>query len=96
MHFGDKLENFTDTAAVICNVDLVISVDTSVAHLAGALAKPVWILLPFVADWRWLLQREESPWYPTARLIRQTSPRNWSDVIGRVVVELRQLLAGSA
>jgi hypothetical protein len=91
-HFGDKLDTFTDTAAVISNLDLVISVDTSLAHLAGALAKPVWILLPLVPDWRWLLHREESPWYPTARLFRQSSPGGWSDVISRVVVELDKLL----
>ena len=71
LHFGDALKDFSDTAALISNLDLVISVDTSVAHLAGALAKPVWVLLPFIPDWRWLLDRADSPWYPTARLFRQ-------------------------
>jgi Tfp pilus assembly protein PilF len=92
VHFADELKTFSDTAGVISKLDLVISVDTSVAHLAGALAKPVWILLPFVSDWRWLLDREDSPWYPTARLFRQTAPGDWSDVISRVADELDGLL----
>jgi tetratricopeptide (TPR) repeat protein len=94
VHLGDKLNTFADTAAVIANLDLVISVDTSVAHLAGALAKPVWILLPFLPDFRWLLDREDSPWYPTARLFRQQAPGDWSGVISRVVVELEKAIAG--
>jgi hypothetical protein len=61
---SDELKDFSDTAALISNLDLVISVDTSVVHLAGALAKPVWVLSPFIPDWRWLLDREDSPWYP--------------------------------
>jgi tetratricopeptide (TPR) repeat protein len=92
LNFADALETFADTAAVIANLDLVISVDTSVAHLAGALAKPVWVLLPFVPDFRWLLDREDSPWYPTARLFRQDSPGDWPGVIRRVVIELEKLL----
>jgi tetratricopeptide (TPR) repeat protein len=80
---GPSLKNFADTAAVISQLDLVISVDTSVAHLAGALGKPVWILLPFIPDWRWLLDREDSPWYPTARLFRQDESRAWPSVIER-------------
>jgi tetratricopeptide (TPR) repeat protein len=93
VHFGDELKTFADTAAVIANLDLVISVDTSVAHLAGALAKPVWVLLPFLPDFRWLLDREDSPWYPTARLFRQHAPDNWSGVISRVVIELGKAIA---
>jgi tetratricopeptide (TPR) repeat protein len=89
-HFGD----FTDTAATITQVDLVISVDTSVAHLAGALGKPVWILLPFCPDWRWLLDREDSPWYPSARLFRQPHIDDWDSVIEQVRREL-SLLADS-
>jgi tetratricopeptide (TPR) repeat protein len=73
VYFGEDLHNFFDTAALIENLDLVISVDTSVAHLAGALAKPVWILLPYNPDWRWLLARGDSPWYPTARLFGRTA-----------------------
>ena len=69
--FGDDLRDFSDTAALLDLMDLVITVDTSVAHLAGAMGKPVWILLPFNADWRWLLDRSDSPWYPSAKLFRQ-------------------------
>jgi len=79
-----RLTDFTETAAVIACLDLVISVDTSVAHLAGALGKPVWILLPFSPDWRWMLGREDSPWYPTARLFRQTEMGDWQGVIEKV------------
>jgi ADP-heptose:LPS heptosyltransferase len=89
LDFGDALKDFSDTAALISHLDLVISVDTSVAHLAGALAKPVWVLLPFLPDWRWLLDRDDSPWYPTARLFRQDNTRAWDDVIVRVHEALR-------
>jgi hypothetical protein len=84
LHFGEELKSYADTAALIANLDLVISVDTSVAHLAGALAKPVWIVLPFIPDWRWLLDRDDSPWYPTARLFRQDEARKWDSVMARV------------
>ena len=76
-----RLHDFSDTAALIENLDLVISIDTSVAHLAGALGKPVWTLLPFVPDWRWLLNRDDSPWYPTMKLFRQPSLGDWESVI---------------
>jgi hypothetical protein len=92
LHLGDQLKDFSDTAAVISNLDLVISVDTSVAHLAGALAKPVWVLLPFVPDWRWLLDRDDSPWYPTVRLFRQYAAGDWSGVIDHIGVELAKQL----
>ena len=82
------LEDFADTAALIAHMDLVISIDTSVAHLAGALGKPVWIMLPFSPDWRWLRDREDSPWYPTARLFRQTRRGDWDDVVRRVAEAL--------
>ena len=84
-----RLTDFTETAAVTACMDLVISVDTAVAHLAGALGKPVWILLPFTPDWRWMLGRDDSPWYPTARLFRQTERGNWQGVIEKV----RQIIA---
>jgi tetratricopeptide (TPR) repeat protein len=84
LHFGDELKDFSDTAALMSNLDLIISVDTSVAHLAGALARPVWVMLPFMPDWRWLLDREDSPWYPTARLFRQDDTRRWDSVMARV------------
>jgi tetratricopeptide (TPR) repeat protein len=86
------LFDFTDTAALISTLDLLISVDTAAAHLAGALGKPVWILLTHTPDWRWLLDRNDSPWYPTARLFRQPAPGDWSSVIARVAEELRQLV----
>lgn len=90
--FSDNLVDFTDTAALIANLDLVISVDTSVAHLAGALGKPVWILLPFNPDWRWLLDRDDTPWYPSARLYRQSGEGNWKDVLDRVAVDLASFI----
>ena len=79
-----ELRDFADTAAVIEQLDLVISVDTAVAHLAGALGRPVWILLPYGADWRWLQDRNDSPWYPTARLFRQTTMGDWTPVLAAV------------
>jgi ADP-heptose:LPS heptosyltransferase len=85
---GSHFDDFSDTAAVIAQLDLVIAVDTSVAHLAGALGKPVWILLPFCPDWRWLLDRADSPWYPTARLFRQPCINDWDSVIAQVSREL--------
>jgi tetratricopeptide (TPR) repeat protein len=93
-HFGEALTDFGDTAALIESLDLVVAVDTAVAHLAGAMGKPVWILLPFVPDWRWLLDREDSPWYPTARLFRQTAAGDWDGVLRRVEGALRQRFAG--
>jgi tetratricopeptide (TPR) repeat protein len=86
--FTSLLNDFSDTAGLVENLDLVISVDTSTAHLVGALGKPVWILNRFDTDWRWLLDREDSPWYPTARLFRQDETRQWDNVIARVHVAL--------
>jgi tetratricopeptide (TPR) repeat protein len=82
------LGDFTDTAAAIAALDLVISVDTSVAHLAGAMGRPVWMLLPYALDWRWLRDREDSPWYPSLRLFRQQQPQAWDGVLTRVAAEL--------
>ena len=87
--FGDALEDFADTAGLVDNLDLVISACTSVAHLAGAMGKPVWILLPYNADWRWLLDREDSPWYPDARLFRQPAIGDWAGVMVNVIAGLR-------
>jgi tetratricopeptide (TPR) repeat protein len=92
LHFGDQLETFADTAALISTLDLVISVDTSVVHLAGALAKPVWLMLPFIPNWCWLLDREDSPWYPTVRLFRQDETRAWDSVIARVGAALHDFV----
>ncbi|HEY6832590.1 MAG TPA: tetratricopeptide repeat protein [Pseudolabrys sp.] len=83
-HFGASLDDFAETAALVAQLDLIISVDTSAAHLAGALGKPVWVLLPRIPDWRWLLDRDDSPWYPTARLFRQDDTATWDGVIVRV------------
>ncbi len=85
---GPHLHDFADTAAVIGELDLLICVDTSVGHLAGALGRPVWMLVPTPADWRWLEDRDDSPWYPTMRLFRQTRQGAWDDVIARVTVSL--------
>lgn len=93
VHLGDELDDFADTAAVMTLVDLVISVDTASVHLAGAIGRPVWVLLPFVADWRWMLDREDSPWYPTARLFRQRAIGDWDGVVALAGVELRKLAA---
>lgn len=83
-----ELRDFSDTAALIGNLDLVVTVDTAVAHLAGAMGKPVWILLNKGPDWRWLLEHEDSPWYPGARLFRQATPGDWRGVVARVQHEL--------
>ena len=88
LHVGGELRDFADTAALISLMDLVVSVDTSVAHLAGALGAPVWVLLPFTPDFRWLLGREDSPWYPTARLFQQPRLGDWDSVLKRVCDEL--------
>jgi tetratricopeptide (TPR) repeat protein len=85
-----RLSDFADTAALISLLDLVVTIDTSVAHLAGALGKPVWIMLQHSADWRWLLGRNDSPWYPTARLFRQRQAGNWADVVHDVAGALSE------
>jgi len=85
------IKDFADTAAFIANLDVVISADTAVAHLTGALAKPVWVLVPFACDWRWLTEREDSPWYPTARVFRQTEAGDWAGVLERVAEALEEM-----
>jgi tetratricopeptide (TPR) repeat protein len=96
LRFAEELNDFSDTAALVSQLDLVISVDTSVAHLAGALGKPTWILLPEVPDFRWLLGRDDSPWYPTVRLFRQDASRDWDGVIARVAAALREFAESNA
>ena len=88
---GDELQDFEDTAAVLMLADLLISVDSSPVHLAGALGRPVWVMLPFVPDWRWLLDRTDSPWYPTLRLFRQPAIGDWASVTRAIAQELRAL-----
>jgi hypothetical protein len=88
------LRNFADTAALIGNLDLVISVDTSTAHLAGAMGRPVWLLNRFDTDWRWFLDRDDSPWYPTMRIFRQPKPGDWASVVQAVARALREFAAG--
>lgn len=91
IHLGDEIADFVDTAAIISQFDVIISVDTAVAHLAGALGKRVIILLPYAADFRWMQDREDTPWYPTAKLMRQPAFGDWDSVIFRLREELRQL-----
>jgi tetratricopeptide (TPR) repeat protein len=94
--FGDDFDNgpdaFVDTAAIVMNLDLVVTCDTSIAHLAGALARPVFLALALTPCWRWLLDREDTPWYPTARLFRQTKLDDWTDVFERISAEVRALV----
>lgn len=87
----DKVKNFSDTAAIIGNLDLVISVDTVTAHLAGAMGKPVWTLLPYAGDWRWMWSSDTAIWYESMKLFRQSSPGDWGEVIGRVSTEILNL-----
>jgi ADP-heptose:LPS heptosyltransferase len=89
---SSRLTTFAETAALIAKLDRVITVDTAVAHLAGALGKPVWIALPFTPDWRWQLKRADSPWYPNMRLFRQSKRNDWRDVI----LDLRAALESKA
>ena len=86
------LTDFSETAAAICHIDLVISVETAVAHLAGALGRPVWVPLAVVPAWRWLLGREDSPWYPTMRLFRQTTPGDWTPVVRALADALTRMV----
>ena len=96
LDFATRIRDFTDTAALVSQLDLVISVDTSIAHLAGALGKPVWILSTYAPDWRWLLDRDDSPWYPTARLFRQGEGREWTGVMSHLRAALLELTGGGA
>jgi hypothetical protein len=99
LDWTDQLDDFADTAALVQALDLIICVDTSVAHLAGALGKPVWVLNRFDTCWRWLLERTDSPWYPTMRLFRQPTFGDWDTVIADVREQLQllvQLRSGKA
>jgi len=91
-HLDETAGPFMDTAAVMKNLDLVVTSDTVIPHLAGALAVPVWVALPLAPDWRWLLEREDSPWYPSMRLFRQAERGNWTEVFERIAGELHKML----
>jgi len=93
--WSDDLYDFADTAALVANLDLVITCDTSVAHVAGALGVPVWVGVPFPGDWRWLMNRSDSPWYPTMRLFRQPRPGDWPAVINDMARQLSELAVQS-
>lgn len=92
--FTSELADFADTAGLVANLDLVVCVDTAVAHLAGAMGKPVWLMVPFAPDWRWMLGRSDSPWYPTMRLFRQPRPGDWGGPVKQIVTELARLAPG--
>jgi hypothetical protein len=88
VELGGGFRDFADTARAVAEMDLIITVDTALAHLAGALGKPVWVLLPYEAEWRWMLHREDSPWYPTMRLFRQSAPGDWKHLFERLLSAL--------
>jgi hypothetical protein len=90
------LASFEDTAALIAQLDLLICVDTSVGHLAGCLGKPAWVLVPHAPDWRWLMGRMDSPWYPSLRLYRQHAPKAWPEVLEHLMEDLTEYAAGGA
>jgi ADP-heptose:LPS heptosyltransferase len=87
-------DGFVDTASVLANLELVITSDTALAHLAGGMGRPTWVVLPFAADWRWLVARGDSPWYPGMRLFRQPAPGAWGPVFEAVAAALRRVAAG--
>ena len=89
---GDRLGDFYETAAIVRNLDLVITCDSAPAHLAGGLGVRVWVALPFAPDWRWLLERSDNPWYPTMRLFRQSAPGDWTGVFQNIVDELSKMV----
>jgi hypothetical protein len=92
--FASSLIDFAETAALVDQLDLVICADTAIAHLAGALGKPVWLMCPFVPDFRWGLRGERTPWYPTMRIFRQGKPLDWAGVIASVTAALQKRLIG--
>jgi tetratricopeptide (TPR) repeat protein len=94
--FADDLQTFEDTAALCANMDIIISVDTSVAHMAAAIGKPVWLMLPWVPDWRWFQNQTNTPWYPSVRLFRQSEQADWEPVLADIVIALQQHVPGGA
>ena len=96
MDISEDLADFSDTAAVISELDLVISMDTAVAHLTGALGKPVWLLLSTAGDWRWMKDRNDSPWYPTMQIFRQTNFNDWNEILTRIRPQIEKLIVDKA
>jgi hypothetical protein len=96
INLGAEIQDYDDTMAILANIERLVTVDTSVAHLAGAMGRPVWIMLPFAPDWRWLLRREDTPWYPTVRLFRQSTVRRWDDVLQAIATALAETPTDSA
>jgi hypothetical protein len=94
INLGAEIQDYDDTMAILANIERLVTVDTSVAHLAGAMGRPVWIMLPFAPDWRWLLGRADTPWYPSVRLFRQSTVRRWDDVLGAVATALAEAVVG--
>ena len=90
INIGAEIDDYDDTMAILEKLDLLVTVDTSVAHVAGAMGRPVWIMLPRAPDWRWLLDRTDTPWYPTVRLFRQQTVRQWGDVAKTIAADLAQ------
>ena len=91
--FDETDGNFMDTVAVMQNLDLIITIDTAVAHLAGALGRKVWLLLPYSIDWRWVVGRQDTPWYPSMRIFQQPKPFDWASVMRQVYDELAKVMA---
>jgi hypothetical protein len=89
-----QIETFDDTVAILESLDLLVCVDTSLGHLSGAAGRPAWVMLPYAPDWRWLMQRADSPWYPSLRLLRQEGPKAWTGLIQRVANDLTAFATG--
>ena len=95
LDLAPRLNSFADTAAALMHIDVLVTVDTAIAHLAGALGRPVWLMLPFDPDWRWMLEREDSPWYPTIKIFRQTQPGDWTGVLHKIADDMQKFLQGN-
>jgi hypothetical protein len=96
LDLDSRIDSFDDTAAIIDGLDLVISVDTAIVHLTGAMGRPAWVMLPYAPDWRWLLGRSDTPWYPSLRLFRPAAPRDWPGVVDAVRQQLVEFVASGA